>query len=184
MPTIRLLNVERLTEDAFAPFGQVIGMPAKKPDYEGLSGSKTWGFNFEADGRLQFSYVRVPYQRLAFHTMEQHFSVTQSFVPVGGVPAIVAVAAPTDDGVPPRVEDVRAFILDGTKGYVLKRRTWHSLDRFPLYPPHGDWLMLTDWDTTADLKASSDGLGDRLTRALDFEKRYGVVFEFDLTRVA
>lgn len=184
MPSIHTLKVERLTEEAFAPFGQVIGVPSRKPDFEGLSGSKTWGFDFAADGRLQFSYVRVPYQRLGFQTMEQHFGVTQSFVPVGGVPALVAVAAPTEGDALPRVEQVRAFILDGTTGYVLKRRTWHSLDRFPLYPPHGDWLMLSDWDTTADLQASADGLGERLTRAIDFERQYGVVFEFDLARIA
>jgi len=183
LASIRQLTIERLTPDAFAPFGHVIAAPSRKPEFEGLSGTQLWGLDFEVDGRLQLGYVRVPYQRLAFRTMEQHYGVTQSFIPVAGPPAILAVAAPTDREVTPKPEDVRAFLLDGTQGYILSRRTWHSLDRFPLYPTHGDWLILTGWETTEDLLASSDRLGAKLTRAIDFEKLYGVVFEFDLQQI-
>jgi ureidoglycolate lyase len=178
--TTHRLKVEPLTREAFAPFGQVIAPPDRKPDFEGLSGTRVWGLDFELDGRLQFGFVRVPHQRLAFTTMEQHYGVTQSFLAVGGPPAVVAVAPPTDRDVTPRPEDVRAFLLDGTQGYILNRRTWHSLDRFPLKPPHGDWIILTDWETTEDLLASSDRLGDRLTRAIDFRKLRGIEFEFDV----
>jgi ureidoglycolate lyase len=180
----QLLKVERLTSEAFAPFGQIIGAQDRKPDFQGLSGTQLWGLDFEVDGRLQLGYLRVPYQRLAFKTMEQHYGVTQSFIPAGGPPAILAVAAPTERDATPKPDDVRAFLLDGTRGYILNRRTWHSLDRFPLYPPHGDWIILTDWETTEDLLASSDRLGAKLTRAIDFEKLYGTVFEFDLGQMS
>jgi len=178
------LTVERLTPEVFAPFGQVIGPQNRRPDFEGLSGTQLWGLDCEIDGRLQLGYLRVPYRPLVFTTMEQHYGVTQSFLPAGGPPAVVAVAPPTERDVTPKPEDVRAFLLDGSRGYILKRRTWHSLDRFPLYPPHGDWIILTDWETTEDLIASSDRLGAKLTRAIDFEKLYGVVIEFDLGRIA
>jgi ureidoglycolate lyase len=181
--TTRQLAVERMTSESFAPFGQVIAPPDRKPDFEGLSGTRLWGLDFETDGRLQLGYIRVPYQRLAFRLMEQHYGVTQSFIPVAGPPAVIAVAAPTERDVTPNPEDVRAFLLDGTQGYVLKRRTWHALDRFPLYPTHGDWVILTDWETSDDLNASSDRLGARLTRAIDFEKLHGVTFEFDLQQI-
>lgn len=184
MSTTHVLKVERLTPESFAPFGQVIGPQARKPDFEGLSGTQLWGLDFEVDGRLELGFIRVPYQRLSFKLMEQHYGVTQSFIPAGGPPAIVAVALPTERDVTPKPGDVRAFLIDGSRGYVLKRRTWHSLDRFSLYPPHGDWIILTDWETSEDLLASSDRLGAKLTRAVDFEKVYGVVFEFDLGHVS
>ncbi len=184
MARTHLLKVELLTPEAFAPFGQVIGPQSRPPDFQGLSGTQLWGLDFEVDGRLQLGFVRVPYQPLAFKTMEQHYGVTQSFIPAGGPPAVLAVAPPTDRDVTPKPEDVRAFLLDGTRGYVLKRRTWHSLDRFPLYPPHGDWVILTDWETTEDLLASADRLGAKLTRAIDFAEIYAVVFGFDLGQVS
>lgn len=180
----RQLKVERLTPEAFAPFGQVIAAQDRKPEFEGLSGTQLWGLDFEVDGRLQLGFLRVPYQRLAFKTMEQHFGVTQSFMPAGGPPAVLAVAAPTPRDVTPKPEDVRAFLLDGTRGFILKRATWHSLDRFPIFPPHGDWVILTDWETTEDLLASADRLGTNLTRAVDFDKQYGVTFEFDLGQIS
>jgi ureidoglycolate lyase len=184
MTATHVLKVEMLTAEAFSPFGQVIEPPDRKPDFQGLSGTQLWGLDFEVDGRLQLGFVRVPHRPLSFKLMEQHYGVTQTFIPVEGPPAIVAVAAPTDRDVTPKPDDVRAFLLDGTRGYILKRRTWHSLDRFPLYPTHGDWVILTDWETTDDLLRSADGLGANLTRAIDFEKTYGVSFGFDLTRVS
>lgn len=184
MATRQVLKVELLTAEAFAPYGQVIEPPDRKPDFQGLSGTQLWGLDFAVDGRLQVGFVRVPHRRLTFKVMEQHYGVTQTFIPAGGPPAIVAVAAPTERDVTPKPEDVRAFLLDGTRGYILGRRTWHSLDRFPLYPPHGDWVILTDWETTDDLLRSADGLGANLTRAIDFEKLYGVAFEFDLGHVS
>jgi ureidoglycolate lyase len=178
--TIHTLKVEMLTTGAFEPFGHVIDAQARPPDFQGLSGTQLWDLDCEIDGRLQLGYIRVPYQPLTFKLMEQHYGVTQTFIPVSGPPAIVAVAPPTNRGVIPRPEEVRAFLLDGSKGYILRKKTWHSLDRFPLHPPHGDWLILTDRETTEDLKASPDHLGAKLTQAADFEQRYGVVFEVDL----
>ncbi|MBI1845687.1 MAG: ureidoglycolate lyase [Candidatus Rokubacteria bacterium] len=178
------LKVEPLTADSFAPFGEVIGPADREPDFEGRSGTQLWGLDFEVDGRLQLGYIRVPYQRLSFSMMEQHDGVTQGFIPARGPAALVAVAPPTEPGRTPRPPDVRAFLLDGSRGYILKRRTWHSLDRFPLYPPYGDWVILTGWETTQDLLASGDRLGAKLTRAVDFEQEYGIVFEFDMAHVS
>ena len=50
----------------------------------------------------------------------------------------------------------------------------------PLYEPGSGWAVLTDWETTQDLINSSDKLGDKLTKTVDFEKDLGITFEFAL----
>ena len=184
MPDIRHLQVQLLTEETFAPYGKVVGALKREPDFRGGSGTQLWDLDCEIDGTLQLGFVRVPYQPLGFKLMEQHYGVMQTFIPLGGPPALVALAPPTPRGTLPKPEDVTAFLLDGSKGYILDRNTWHALDRFPLYPPTGDWVILTDKETTADLKAAGPGQGGvDLTRTIDFEALYGVSFEFDLRQI-
>ena len=179
MTKVHTIKVELLTENAFGPIGEITDAKDRRPDFRGMSGTQIWAVDFQMDGRLQVGFVRVQHQGLTFKAMEQHHGVTQGFIPMGGPPSVVAMAPPTDRNSIPSPEDLRAFLLDGSKGYVLKRNTWHSLDRFPLHPPGGDWVVLTDWETTEDLKAS--GLkGARLTRTVDFEERFGVNFQFAL----
>ena len=75
---------------------------------------------------------------LDLHKLERHFHATHVFIPMSGSLAAVAVALPTDEDDPtaiPDPNDVRAFLIDGTKGFGYKRGTWHSLDRYVLSPP-------------------------------------------------
>ena len=180
MARVHKIKVEQLTEEAFQTFGQIIGPQSRPPNFQGMSGSKLWALDFQMGGRLQFAFTWAPYLGLTFKMMEQHYGVTQSFIPMSGPPSVVAVAPPTKRGIIPKPEDFRAFLLDGTRGYVLHKSTWHSLDRFPLYPPGGDFTILTDWETTEDLLASPDLKGSKLTKTVDFEEELGVTFEFVL----
>ena len=92
------------------------------------------------------------YSGLRFTMLERHFDVTQTFIPLGRVPAVVAVAAPTARDQLPKPGDVQAFLLDGSAGYVLRRGTWHSLDRFPLYQPSAEIVILTARETQQELE--------------------------------
>src|SRR5947207_2969976 len=75
---------------------------------------------------------------------------------------------------------VRAVLLDGTKGYALDVGTWHSLDRFPLYPPDTDWVIITDHETQQDLTAAYAGQGGgQLTHEVDYAE-LGVTFALRL----
>jgi hypothetical protein len=70
-------------------------------------------------------------------------------------------------------------MVDGTRGYVMKEGTWHTLDRFPIHPPHSDFLMLTDWETTLEVKQPNpDKEKWKLNQEVDFDVRFGTVFEF------
>jgi ureidoglycolate lyase len=111
--------------------------------------------------------------------MERHFHVSQAFIPLGGEHAAVAVAPPSDDpGSVPALDEIRAFLLDGSKGYVLHKGTWHSLDRFPLRPPDTRFVMLTDHETQGDLIAAyAAGKSAALTQEIDLERRFGTTIE-------
>ena len=87
---------------------------------------------------MRLSFERRPAEVL---TRLLFFRVVRSlvlFIPISGSLAAVAVAPPTDLDDPlaiPDPSEVRAFLIDGTKGFAYKKGTWHSLDRYILSPP-------------------------------------------------
>ncbi|HEY4910102.1 MAG TPA: ureidoglycolate lyase [Methylomirabilota bacterium] len=182
-PTITHLSVEPLTEESFRPFGQVIGESVAAPDFRGEQGTLGWSIDWRG-GRAKISYLRTPYQGLRFRKLERHLDLTQAFIPMGGAPAVVAVAAPTDlrdrDAVP-GPDAVRAFLLDGSVGYALHKGTWHSLDRFAVTPPDTRWVIITDHETADDLEAAYLGRGGfALSQEVDYAARSGTTFEIVL----
>lgn len=179
MARVHEVRVEPLTEAAFRPFGELIAVKDRPPDFRGAGGTQGWAIDFQS-GTPLLMLLRTPYQGLAFKTMERHFNLTQTFIPLGGSPAVVAVAAPSDPGdraAIPDPDQVRAFLLDGSCGYALARGTWHSLDRFPLEPPATSFVIITDRETQGDLEQAYAGAGGwRLTQEVDFEVSRGVTF--------
>jgi ureidoglycolate lyase len=174
MPRLHSVRIEPLTPEAFEPFGRLISTRDGPPDYRGASGTQGWHVAFES-GQPLLSVLKTPFLGLQFGKMERHLHVSQAFVPLGGGPATVAVAPPTPDGSRPRLADIRAFLLDGSTGYVLHLGTWHSLDRFPLAPPDTTFLMITDQETQRDLADSYAGHGRwALTQEVDLEAEYGI----------
>src|SRR5439155_17709439 len=107
------------------------------------------------------------------------FGVTQSFIPLGHVPALLATAAATDPDDPeavPTPEDVHAFVVDGSCGYVLKRGTWHSVDRYPLYPAESRIVIITSQETQVELETADQG-DWRLSQQVDYQERFGITFQ-------
>ena len=129
MTQVHRIPVEKMTEKAFRPFGQLM-LSKEKPPYEGVS----YRLKYEA-GKTQIGTNWLPYKGFRFTGLEQHLHVSQSFVHLQGAPAVLAVAAPTDPSKPdsiPKPEDVHVFLIEPHTGYLLKRGTWHS-DRLPIY---------------------------------------------------
>lgn len=174
MTRVHEIRAEPLTAEAFAPFGRLIAARDDEPDYRAASGTRGWHVAFES-GQPLLSVLKTPYRGLSFAKMERHFHVSQAFVRLGGSAAVVAVAPPSEDRASaPRLEDLHAFLLDGSTGYVLHRGTWHSLDRFALQPPDTTFLMITDRETQHDLTESYAGRGTwALTQEVDLETIYG-----------
>ena len=172
-----------LTKDAFQPFGELLD--AAEP-YPTPSASSSIDFQ---GGKVRISTAFLPYKGLKLTGLEQHFHVTQAFIPVSASPAVVAVAAATPQDDPdaiPKPEEVQAFIIDGTKGYMLNKGVWHS-DRLPLYEPGSKMVIITDEETNLDLQDHGsmstpvDNRGGwKLNRIVDFQHSFGVTFEIEL----
>jgi ureidoglycolate lyase len=172
------VKVAPLTGEAFRPFGELLAPGDREPDFVGIS-SAGWRSSFAAGSEPEVMFYRSRYAGLRFRVLERHHHVTQTFIPLGRVPAVVAVAPPTGDDELPDSSDVCAFILDGTAGYVLHAGTWHSPDRYPLYPPHADVAIITDRLTQHELESSPRGPWKR-TEAVDYADRLGIEFELEL----
>ena len=171
------LKVERLAPEAFAPFGEVLAAGEREPDFRGIN-SVGWRSGFASDSPAEVMFYRSRSAGLRFNVLERHHQVTQAFVPLGDTPSVIAVAAPTALDAVPEPEDLRAFLLDGTAGYVLRAGTWHALDRFPLTDDPADVVIITDRATQQELESNPGGPWMR-TQAVDYAERFGVTFEFD-----
>jgi ureidoglycolate lyase len=172
------VRAELLTPEAFAPYGDVLSLRDRAPDFHGTT-SVGWKARFEGSGPALIMTLSSRYVGLRCASLERHLNVTQTFIPLGRVPAIVAVAAPTDGPAIPETVDVRAFILDGSAGYVLKAGAWHSPDRYPLYPPSAEIVIITSHETQVELE-TMDRSRWRHTQVVDFATEHGVTFEFEL----
>lgn len=125
----RILAVEPLTIDAFAPFGQVIE-PDNASEIRLINGGTTTRFHDVADvdvaagnGRPILSIFRgKPFSLpIGIAMMERHPLGAQAFVPLHDRPFLV-VAAPDESG---RPGTPRAFLTNGRQGVNYARNTWH-----------------------------------------------------------
>lgn len=179
MPRVQQLKVDALTEESFAPYGEVLAVKGRDPDLA-IAGLQGWIADFHTDANAQLLFFTTGYGDLRFSAMERHLNVSQTVIPVTGA-QLVAVAAPTDPAdaeAIPTAEEIRAFLADEGTGYVMKAGTWHAVGRFPLHPPRADFIMVTDDATSAELveKPQSEW---RRTQWVDYEERFDTVFEFD-----
>ena len=165
------IPVEPLTGDEFAPFGEIIGpAPWRVPDWE-RPGLRMWRFDFESDAPTRLQVMRYMHQPMAFHHLERHVCVTEGRIPLGGVRAVMVVAPPTpldDPAGHPDPGSLRAFLLDGRRGIMLRRGTWHALDCFPVEPPHADFGFLSDVETENEIELTAAAVTRERTHVTDY----------------
>jgi ureidoglycolate lyase len=178
MDRVIRVKAELLAPDSFAPFGEALCLRDQPPDFHGTT-SVGWKASYEGSGAPLIMTLSSRYAGMRCTTLERHLNVTQTFIPLGRVPAIIAVAAPTDRDATPAPEDVRAFIIDGSCGYVLKAGAWHSPDRYPLFPPSAEIVIITSHDTQHELE-TLDRPQWQFTQVKDYAADVGVTFEFEM----
>ena len=56
---------------------------------------------------------------------------------------------------------------------------WHSPDRYPLYPPSAEIVIITSHDTQHELE-TQDRARWQLTQVVDYHAERGLTFDFEL----
>ena len=186
MPRIHKLVIEPMTEESFKPFGDLLDPTERPSDHRIIS-----SVPFEADGRGTLGVIWQPYEGLTFDQLERHFTVTQTFIQLSGAPAVVAVSQSTDLDDPeaaPDPQDVRAFLIDPTKGYALKRGTWHSLNRHILAPPGATFVTMNSSPNHTQIVDYKNGQSltykdlssDKNPTKIDLQGKSDILFEIGL----
>jgi ureidoglycolate lyase len=134
------LQVQPLNATAFAPYGEVIGIPVTGEPGAGHAGglsvrainggtSQRW----DMPGALQLhaqggepcvAVFRAQAQALVgpWRLLERHRLGTQTFIPLAGARCMVLVARGL---AAPDPATLAAFAVDGTQGFTLHADTWH-----------------------------------------------------------
>lgn len=138
----RIVTAEPWSPDAWRPFGEVLTRAGRERLPIDFYGDRADIYNcaMEADEPIEYliSYLRLREMRVVY--LERHVNITQAFIPIGGVPYLVAAApadAPIVDGVP-ALDSVRAFVVPGDVPLQMNRGIWHE----PPFPLQGEQLML------------------------------------------
>lgn len=121
------IKIKILTKENFEPFGNPVENPGTTPKIS----NKSLDF-WEALANLdvekpQVSFLSVKKRELILDKIERHVKLTEVFIPLEGI-SVFPVAPPRDLKNPkaevPR-DEIAAFLLDGSKGIVMKKGTWH-----------------------------------------------------------
>ncbi|MFT3758933.1 ureidoglycolate lyase [Thauera sp.] len=123
------LQVQPLTREAFAPFGEVIEACDAVQHFT-INAGNTERYhdlaNIEPgpDGRVIVSIFRGQPRCLPFtvQMMERHPLASQAFIPMSGKPYLVVVAPA---GEPPAVEDLKVFLARHDQGVNYATGVWH-----------------------------------------------------------
>jgi ureidoglycolate lyase len=178
------LTIENATPEALAPFGQVIGRvphvsPVSVDFYKGAV-KMSYPARFSCEHPVEITVAHMDRRPGEVRYMERHFQHTQVFMPLAGKP-FVAVMAPPSAGELPALDQVRAFLFDGSAGFSLHLGTWHE---FPFAVEDGtDLVVILSSQTGYDLKGkdavTEEAQGPDLDKK-DIVARTGHVFRFDI----
>ena len=122
------LKVEKLTADAFAPYGDLMDATGE-PD-KLINRGRCGRYHDRArldfsDGRAGISIFKGMKETLPLQLrmVERHPEGSQAFVPMSGDPFLVVVAR--DEGGTPK--DPRAFVTEPGQAINFHRGTWHGV---------------------------------------------------------
>ncbi len=174
-----VLKPEPLAAESFEPYGWILQGGTGPGDFSRAK-LDLWHFPFHSDAQPRLQVMRYHHQPMVFSKLERHLAVTEARYPMNGGKAVLIVAAASDSAdrpTVPEIEQVRAFILDGTKGIMFKKGTWHGLDCYPLTPPHVDFLFLSDIETEREIEGQLEPVTGSRTHVFDFAEANDVEFE-------
>jgi ureidoglycolate lyase len=165
------IAAEPVSVEGFAPFGELlttVGEPT--PHVYGDALAPYRAGSLRCDAEVEWIITTYHLREFRVQYLERHHNITQTFIPLGGDPIVVAVAAPDATltlGVPDPSE-VRAFIVPGTTAVNLHMGTWHEV---PFPTVEGQITLLTSHSGVTTGWASLDSSGEIDRPESDEEKR-------------
>ncbi len=126
------VKIEMLESKSFEPYGDVIGPQKSKPAiaadiidfWPGISDIKP-----SADV-IQMNWLELKKPRpFICESMERHILTTEAIIPVSGQSIILFGLSEdmSDINSPIDYKSLKAFIIDGTKAFNIKKGVWHDL---------------------------------------------------------
>jgi len=170
------IPVALCTPERFAPFGQVMALPAGQSQHM-WSTTRTWSADFSVDGETELMFARADPIPMQFTKMERHFSVTQTFIPLANATVAMVFAAPTgdDNDAAPDPASFRGLLIPGDMAVMMYRGVWHS-SRFLTRGTPGDFIILTDARATAELQSDAALGRGRLSHVAHYDKSHDLSF--------
>jgi len=152
---MRDLAIETLTQEAFAPFGWMLGSPyPSDPAIPAFShpGSDFWQehvFEPGDGGETEVVWVRYRDASLVVRKLEAHWLTQQAIVPLDGA-QVVHVVCPSreDEAALPDLARLRAFLITPGYGVCMRPGCWHASF---VQKGEATCLMLTRRSTTMEL---------------------------------
>jgi len=83
------------------------------------------------DGSYAIVYVEMRMRDYVVRRLHRHTRFDQALIPLGGKAFLHVVAPPGDV---PDLDELRAFIIDGSQAVIIRQGTWHRNPAYPLSP--------------------------------------------------
>ena len=123
---MKKLVAQKLSKEAFAPYGDVIMPRESAPDisndqidyWDGIADITT------LNGMGSLGLLRVKKIPVELKNMVKLFGSTESYITLDGNPSIEFVALAGKDGKPDE-STLKAFLLEGGQGVVIAQKVWH-----------------------------------------------------------
>ncbi|HEY0077151.1 MAG TPA: ureidoglycolate lyase [Pyrinomonadaceae bacterium] len=144
------LPIQKMTREAFAPFGVLIDSRGSVEIDLGDGVPSLTGATSE----------RRPFK---FDFMARHRRTMQVFSPLASSRAVVCVAPPNEANAPD-ADKVVAFLVDGRLPYAYHKGTWHT----PPFPV-GEWYSYLVVDRSGTLEDDYELVDLKATRGCTFE---------------
>jgi ureidoglycolate lyase len=124
---MKKLVVEKLTKDAFSPFGEVVELDGAEGKLVNAGTALSYPDLARVDvgegGRTSVNFIRASPQGMPLRVsaLERHPLGSQTFLPLRALPFMIIVAAPG----PFDPKTVRAFVTHGWQGINYRKGVWH-----------------------------------------------------------
>lgn len=142
------IKVETLTEKSFVAFGKVLGQPdTDAPNLTDALANVWLGMSdlmgIGSQPARHVTFLSIHSKPAKNDKIEKHETSAEAFIPLEGTSILMVAPAEaiTSNG-GPDMRQCRAFLMDGSKGVLMRPGTWHAVP-YPL-TEKATYIVLVD----------------------------------------